>query len=111
MLREALPDFEVRNGLEEGIYSIAGDFAIALRDGIVEKTLSEEQINHAFAALNRIGQIEDFEVQNLLTMGALEILTDDAASIRTARQKLNGRALELFEDIKLFWHGPEPGNA
>ena len=95
----------------EGAYHNAGRFAARLRDGIVDKTLSVEKIERAFAALNQIGEIDDDEIQNQLAVGILEILIDEPASTQAAREQLTGKALELFEKMKQFWHGPKPGNA
>ena len=111
MLRELLPDLEVPSDPAEGVYCNAGDFAIWLRDGVVDKSLPEEKVDRAFAALNRIGSVDDDEIQNQLAVGVLEILIDDPASVSAARQKLEGRALELFENMKELWHGPEAKNA
>jgi len=111
MLRELLPDLEVHSDPAESEYFNAGNFAIWLRDGIVDRSLPEEKVDQAFGALNQIGAVDDNEIQNQLAVGVLEILTDDPASVRAARQKLKGRALELFEIVKEFWQGPETKNA
>ncbi|GAB4369223.1 MAG: hypothetical protein Kow00114_28910 [Kiloniellaceae bacterium] len=73
--------------------------------------MSQEDIDRAFAALDQIGKIDDDEIQNQLTVGVLEILADEPSSTQAAREKLTGRALELFEKMMKFWHGPKTGNA
>ncbi len=108
MLRKLLPGFEVPNDPEEGVYSNAGLFATKLREGIVDRTLSEQQTDRIFSALNNVGTSDDIDIQNQLAVGILEILLDEPASILTARQKLEGRSLEIFEEMKTFWGVPEP---
>jgi hypothetical protein len=103
-----LTAFEVPTDPADEAYCNAGLFAVRLRDGIVGKTLSKETIDRSFAALNRIGMSDDVEIQNQLQVGILEVLYDEWESYTAARQKLNGRALQLFEDVERLLRVPEP---
>jgi hypothetical protein len=103
-----LTSFEVPIDSAEEVYYNAGLFATRLRDGIVGKTLSEETIDRAFAALNRVGTSDDLEIQNQLQVAILEVLYDEWESYTAARQKLDGRALQLFEDVERLLRVPEP---
>ena len=103
-----ITDSEVPTDPAEGVHYNAGLFAIWLRDGIVHKTLSDEAIDRAFEALNRVGAYEDIEIQNQLQVGILEILYDQWESYAAARQKLDGNALQLFDDVGRLLQTPEP---
>ena len=61
-LAEKCPWFSDSIDLDEGPYSVLGDFAIYLRDNIVD----EEELNDAFDFLNQMGASDDTEIQNQL---------------------------------------------
>ena len=98
------PYMEGMEGLEvEGPYVVLGGFALYLMNGLEERTLSLEEVERAFEFLNEVGEIPDSDVQNMLAVGALEILTDYEWSVEAARTHLRGRALESFEEMYRFW--------
>ena len=108
MLRELLPEFEIPHDPAEGAYYNADAFGFFLRDGITKGTLSQEDIDRAFAALNQIGIRDDIEIQNQLQVGILEILYDEWESYAAARQKLDGKALQLFDNVGRLLRTPAP---
>jgi len=63
-LVKALPELTKGIDLEEGPYSILGEFALTLRDGIDSGELSADLRKEAFRFLNDMGKIDDIEVQN-----------------------------------------------
>ncbi len=81
---------------DEGTYCILGDFGLYLRDGITENTIDNNALNKAFDFLNALGKSDDPEVQNLLGVGVLEILTDRNKTIQVSKKMLKGQALEIF---------------
>ena len=90
-------------------YGILGQFALYLRDGISQRTLDDEEVDHAFSLLNEMGAIAERneEMETLLTVGILEILTDTDESIRLSREKLKGKSLSSFEEAVEFWKSPK----
>jgi|GEM_PF-2542756 len=98
------PSFAKLADIEEGTYSVLGDFAIYLRDGITNNTLQADGLESAFAFLNKMGASDDLEVQNQLVVGILEILADTDESTSAAKRKLEGRALELFDRTLSGWN-------
>ncbi len=51
------PSFAKLADVEEGVYSILGDFAIYLRDGITNRTLQADDLEDAFSFLNKMGPV------------------------------------------------------
>ncbi len=98
------PGFEKIADIEEGSYSILGDFAIYLRDGIASNTLPAGELDKAFAFLNAMGVSDDLEVQNQLVVGVLEILADTDESCALAKRKLEGNASALFTRTLSGWN-------
>nr|VFK79386.1 MAG: hypothetical protein BECKSD772D_GA0070982_104711 [Candidatus Kentron sp. SD] len=103
LLWEKCPSFAEFIDLEEGPYSVLGDFAIHLRDGITNDTLSVDEVDNAFRFLNTMGDSDNSEIQNQLVVGVLEILADTGKSCSVANLKLRGRALALFERTRSGW--------
>ena len=99
-LAEKCPWFSDSIDLDEGPYSVLGDFAIYLRDNIVD----EEELNDAFDFLNQMGASDDTEIQNQLVVGVLEILADTDSSVLVAKKRLIGRSLELFNRTLSGWN-------
>jgi hypothetical protein len=83
-----------------------GDVSRWLTDG----TLSENQITEVFEAFNTLATSDDSNTIEVLATGALETLNDDAARQRLARKHLNGRALDLLEEMRIGWGQPAYGN-
>ena len=94
-----IPNFSDIVDLDEGLYSILGDLAIYLRDSINEGTASELDLKAAFKVMNAMGASEDLEVQNLLVVGIFEILTDINVVTEIVRQRLEGKAAQLFNRV------------
>jgi hypothetical protein len=103
-IRAACPAFSKDVDLTEGPYSILGEFAIYLRDGITNHTISPHEIDRAFSVLNDMGSSSDAEVQNQLVVGVLEILTDNDDVIEFAKNKLEQSALDLFQRVLIGWN-------
>ena len=99
-----IPNFNDIVDLDEGLYSILGDFAIYLRDGIDKGTTSKLDLKAAFRIMNVMGASEDLEVQNLLVVGIFEILTDVDEVIEVVKQGLEGKAAQLFDRVLAGWN-------
>lgn len=65
-LRAEFVNFDSIVDIDDGIYDALGDFAIYVRNGISEKSLSEENLRKAFKVMNTMGASKELEVQNLL---------------------------------------------
>lgn len=98
------PEFAKSMSLKEGPYNTFNNFAIYLRDGIVNNKIDNDELNRAFDFLNNMGASKNLEIQNLLVVGVLEILADTDESIRIAKQKLKNYALESFERVLSGWN-------
>ncbi len=90
-------------------YGILGQFALYLRDGISQRVLANEEVDNAFSFLNEMGVIAERneEMETLLKIGVLEILTDTDESISVSREKLEGKALSSFEEAIEYLMSPE----
>ena len=109
-LLEQFPSFADRADLKnQGRYGVLGRFGTYLQDGVSNGTFDDRKIDRAFVFLNEMGTIAEHNrvVANLLGVGILEILTDTDESIRVAREKLQGRAASIFEEMVAFWKGPK----
>lgn len=84
-------------------YMLFGDFGIYIRDLIDCGNYNENEIDKIFEFLNEMGKSSDEEVQNLLTVGVLEIVTDSNKAVLLAREKLKGTALEDLILIQKYW--------
>lgn len=89
--------------LDDGLYSILGDFAIYLRDSIAQGVISELDLKSAFKVMNHMGESEDLEVQNLLVVAIFEILADIDDVIEIVKKGLVGNASELFRKVISGW--------
>lgn len=85
-------------------FMLFGDFGIYIRDLIESKKYTTKALHEIFDFLNEMGQSESEEVQNLLTVGVLEILTDSAKAMEVANQQLYGEALKNLQAIKQYWN-------
>jgi len=97
-------DIDIDIDIDNGMYDTLGDFAIYLRNGISEKSLSEENLKKAFKVMNTMGASKELEVQNLLVVGILEILTDEGQVVSVVKEGLTGSAAELFERVLIGWN-------
>ena len=90
-------------------YGVLGQFALYLRDGVSQGTLEDGEVDHAFSFLNEMGAIAERneEMETLLKIGVLEILTDTDDSISASREKLEGKALSSFEEAIDFLTSPK----
>ncbi|MEP4151333.1 MAG: hypothetical protein ABJL73_08510 [Lentilitoribacter sp.] len=102
-IRSEFEDFDSIVDLDDGIYGGLGDFAIYLRNEMNGESLSEEKCQKAFKIMNAMGASKDLEVQNLLVVGILEILTDKDKVVSLVRSGLNGQAAEIFEKVLNGW--------
>ncbi len=104
ILSKRFPKLKEIIDFNEGSYSILGDLAIYLRNGITNNNIPASEKEKIFQFLNEMGNSDDTETENLLVVGVLEILTDYPESIEAARMYLQDRALVLFEKT-LNWMG------
>ncbi len=104
-LIDAFPDFinKIQPDLMQS-YMLFGDFGLYIRDGINNNYLSEPEVDKIFTFLNKMGSSMDKDVHNLLTVGVLEILTDDKKTSNIAKKKLVNGALDDFILIEKFWY-------
>lgn len=82
---------------EFGIYSALGDLAIQLRERISARSIDASALRSVAKVFNELGASDNSEVQNLLVVGVLEILTDRPEVVYAMRQCLSGNAAVLFE--------------
>ena len=83
-------------------YMLFGDFGIYIRDYINNGDYDENELGKMFDFLNEMGNSPDEEVQNLLTVGVLEIITDSSAAIMLARKKLRDSIRRLNIDSEVL---------
>lgn len=102
-IQEEMPRFNDIVDLDDGVYSALGDFAIYLRDGIAERSIPELELKAAFMIMNAMGEAEDLEVNNLLVVGMLEILTDVDVVADVVKKGLEGKAEEFFSRVLSGW--------
>ena len=93
---------------EIGNYGIAYRFGAYVCEGVSRNLLDGDEVGRAFSCLNQLGEAAEGNLQlaNLLTVGILETLTDTEQSIKVARQKLNGNAAGLLEEVIDFFKVP-----
>ena len=84
-------------------FMIFGDFGIYIRDSIDGDELDKNELMEIFVFLNEMGESDDEEVHNLLTVGVLEIITDNSKALKIAREFLKGEALTDLNLITKFW--------
>jgi hypothetical protein len=85
--------------LTEHAYYIMGQVALLVRD----RKLTEDQERCIFGYFHTMAESEP-ETQNLLVVGALELLTDTPESIARTRKSLReGPAAFLFERVLKGW--------
>lgn len=94
----ACPGITAYLDLTEGPNFVFSQLGVLLRDG----RLDPEMETAVYGYLSRLSE-EDRETQNLLVVNVLEILGDTPASIASAREKLAGHALLLFERVVRGW--------
>jgi hypothetical protein len=99
MLLKDCPFLVDRVDLSEGPYFIMGQTAKFIQDG----QLSDTEIASVFTHFNHMARLDE-ETQNLLVVGALEVLTDTPQSIEHTRAGLDGGAARfLFERVLKGW--------
>lgn len=74
-LLEECPKFHSIFDVEDGPYTILGEFAIYLCEGIENSSIPPRDIESSFKFLNNMGNTNDIEVQNQLVVGVLEKFT------------------------------------
>lgn len=74
---------------------------------IMEQQLSAAQEDQVFEVFNRLAETGSPSSLDILSTEALEMFNDTPEASRLARQKLNGRALELVEEMRLYWVQPD----
>lgn len=103
-VRSEFVNFDSIVAIDDGIYNAFGDFAIYLRNEIVEKSLSGKELQKAFKVMNTMGASKELEVQNLLVVGILEILSDEDRVVAIVRGGLVGNAADLFQKVLIGWN-------
>lgn len=86
-------------------YMLFGDLGIYIRNKIDEDDISKEDLISIFSLLNEMGEANDDDVHNLLTVGVLEILTDSEKVKEISKQYLKGEALKNLDLIDNYWYG------
>jgi hypothetical protein len=84
-------------------YVVFGSLARYILGLLANRPLSDPLIQRSFQLLNDMGNSDDREVVDLATAGVYEVLTDEPAGIRAARELLYGRAIDHFEDVIRLW--------
>jgi len=98
------PEFTKEMNPDIYAYDIFGDFGIYIRNKIDSNSISEIDLVRIFNFLNEMGESEDDKVQNLLTVGVLEILTDSQTAMKIAKQHLKNKALKNLISIYKYWY-------
>lgn len=84
-------------------YSVFGDFAIYLQDGLEKNDVSQITLDKAKRFMNSMANSENVEINNLLVVGILEILTDKKISVDWVKSNLNEKACAYFERVMKGW--------
>jgi hypothetical protein len=63
-------------------YNVFGDFGLYIRDGIDDALFDEQELTKIFCFLNEMGDSNDMNTHNLLTVGTLKILTDSKMRLK-----------------------------
>ena len=87
-------------------YDVYGKFAISLCRHLSDPNVDQDYVSRAFALLNAMSRSPDNDIQSLLTVGVLEILTDDENVRRMAEERLNDEGRLLLRQADEFWHKP-----
>jgi hypothetical protein len=90
--------FKNKLSIEEGIYSYLTDFGTFLRDSISNN--DENTIKQSFNLINRWFSYENIDLDNKVSVGILEVLTDTEKAQSVCLNNLNERGLSVFN--KLF---------
>jgi hypothetical protein len=104
-LIENIPEFEkeIEPEFIFSAYLIYGDFGIFLRDKIFDKVQGRYIVDKSFTFLNMLANEGDQKVSQMLRVTTFEILIDQTATIAIAKEKLKGKAYEVFlETLKLI---------
>ncbi len=102
-IRTEFPLFDSIVDTNEGMYDVLGNFAIFLRNGISENSLSDIELKQVFKVMNTMGSAKELEVKNLLVVGIFEILTDVDKVVEVVKSGLEGEAAELFQRVLVGW--------
>lgn len=104
MLLDEVPEFK-DSIIQESVFSaylIYGDFGIFLRDKILGDPDNIEFLERAFGLLNKLIDVGDSKVIQMLRVTTFEILTDYSETIATTKLYLKGKALSLFLEVINF---------
>ena len=104
LLKQRFPKFADEIEFDDGPYTALGDFALHLRDGFDADSFSPDELRDIFQFLGELGESSDSEIQNLLVVAVLEVLTDSDKAIELSRQQLKGTALGLLERVLSGWN-------
>lgn len=106
-LNEAVPEIAAQIAPGEGPYSTLSNFALILRDGVTNDSISPETLAKAFDFINTTSEFADIELQNQLVVGIFELLSDSEKVREVATTQLRDPALSLFQRTIKGWVGDE----
>lgn len=89
-------------------YDVYGEFALYI-SGLTREPIADRrsELKRAFDFINLLSEEGDDQVQNLVQVAILEILTDYRESVAAARALLSPRPLEWFEEMLSGWLKPQ----
>ena len=73
--------------------------------------LSESEAQRVFNFFNELAETESPNALEVLATGAIETFNDSAGGQEMARRFLRGRALQLLEEMRLYWGQPDHARA
>jgi hypothetical protein len=76
---------------------------------VMDRALPLDQELHVFAYFNNLAETGTDNDREILGTGAIELLNDNSGAQKLAREKLNGRALEMLEAYRRSWGQPDYG--
>lgn len=98
-----IPEFKAKSSQieDESAYPHFGDFALFLLD-IIEEGTNDELIDRSFNLLNDLTNLDDANINTMLRVEVFELLAENKKSFPLSREKLDGSALKLFENVSKF---------
>lgn len=89
---------------EDGASAAFGTFALIVRDEILKEKPDGTALHKAFEFLNEMADSGDSNIENLLTVGVLEIFLDHDDVYKYAMKALNDNGKKCLDEIRRFWN-------
>jgi hypothetical protein len=89
---------------EDSPYIIFGALARYIQTKIIEDAY-DTTLKKSIDFLNEMANTENSEIESLLTVGVLEILTDDEKVFDYVLERLNDKGRRFLVNAKKFWQG------